>query len=57
MNVVHKIAAFGKDVYILYVAEMAQDCMFLLKLSKNLVQKGGLPAGTFSGSIFSKASC
>jgi hypothetical protein len=32
MNDAHKIAVFGKDVYILYIAEMAQDCMFLLYL-------------------------
>jgi hypothetical protein len=30
MNVAHKIAVLGKDVHILYVAEMAHDCMFLL---------------------------
>jgi hypothetical protein len=30
MNGVHKIAVLGKNVHILYVAEMAQDCMFLL---------------------------
>ena len=30
MNDVHKIAVFWEDVYILYVSEMARDCMFLL---------------------------
>jgi hypothetical protein len=32
MNDVHKIAVFRKDVYILYMAEMACDCMILLFL-------------------------
>ena len=27
---VQRIADFGENVYILYVAELAQDCMFLL---------------------------
>ena len=27
---VDRIAFFGENVYILYVAEMAEDCMFLL---------------------------
>ncbi len=30
MNGTHKIAVLGKDVYILYVAEMAPDSRFLL---------------------------
>ena len=30
MNDADKIAIFWEDVYILYVAEMAQDCIFLL---------------------------
>jgi hypothetical protein len=30
MNSVHKIAVFGKDVYILYVVELVHDCIFLL---------------------------
>jgi hypothetical protein len=30
MNSGHKIAVLGKDVYILYVAEMAQNFRFLL---------------------------
>ena len=32
MNGAHKIAVFGKGVYILHVAEMARDCVFLLFL-------------------------
>jgi hypothetical protein len=28
----HRIADFGENVYILYVAGMVQDCMFLLYL-------------------------
>ena len=30
MNAVHKIAAFGRDVYILYMLEMVMDCTILL---------------------------
>jgi len=29
MSSVHKIAVLGKDFYILYLAEMAQDCTIL----------------------------
>ena len=32
MNSAHKIAVFREDVYILYVLEMARDCMVLLYL-------------------------
>ena len=32
MNRAHKIAVFGKDVYILYVTEMPQDSRLLLLL-------------------------
>ncbi len=27
---IQRIAFFGENVYMLYMAEMAQDCMFLL---------------------------
>jgi hypothetical protein len=57
MNGVHKIAVFWRDVHILYVVEMAQYCMLLLKLSKNPIQKDSSLAGTFSSTIFSKDSC
>jgi hypothetical protein len=30
MNDAHKIAVLGRDVYILYVAEMVQNCSILL---------------------------
>jgi hypothetical protein len=30
MNGAHKLALFGKDVYILYVSEMVRDSTFLL---------------------------
>ena len=30
MNDVYKIAVLGKDIYMLYVAEMALDCTILL---------------------------
>jgi hypothetical protein len=41
MNEVHKIAVFGKDVHILYVAEMAQNFRLLL-----LVLQFGAVLGT-----------
>ena len=40
MNDTHKIAVFGEDVHILYVAEMAQDSMllpFMADLSEVLI--------------------
>jgi hypothetical protein len=41
MNDAHKIAVFGKNVYILYVADMVGDCGILilayrLRSSKNV---------------------
>jgi hypothetical protein len=40
MNAIHRIAFFGGNVHILYVAEMAQNSRVLLKVLKKLRWRG-----------------